>query len=235
MTWARILQLRIPEFQRLRGQRRALSFCRCLRIPECLVYGQRSWSIVFYNALLRAVEMRMLISSSNGLRTRKGRFHLPFPLDHPLQDFVLSLNSFRGGELACRCPGGILENLEFAAREPGIKIGSYLGVGSLAHATPKAVANEHTLIDNRFTFKVLVPRKRERLANSVYDLNRPFQVLLSFPRCTNDCLGLMAKFSRESTMRCHHLRAGVWISLLSLVECAAIWAAAAPAHPVRSR
>jgi hypothetical protein len=114
---------------------------------------------IFDHALLRVIEMRVLIGNGNGLRARKDRLDLDLSLAHPSENLIFRFDCFRGSELAARNTLGPLDDLKFSRGQAGIEIGADLGMGDLAHPTTKPVADQRTFIHNRLTLKVLVARK----------------------------------------------------------------------------
>ena len=109
-----------------------------------------------------------------------------------------------------------LDQLKFACREPCIEIGAHLRVRHVAHAAAKSIPDQRPLIDDRFPFKVLVARERERFTDPINGLSGLFLVLLPFPRRADNGLSLMAELGCKLPMCCHHL--GGRMNLLAIAR-----------------
>ena len=87
-----------------------------------------------------------MIGKGDGLRTRKNRLDVVLPLTQPPQNLMLCFDGFRSGELAARNALRPLYYLKFSRSHAGVKISAHLGMGDLAHAPAKAIADERTSV-----------------------------------------------------------------------------------------
>src|SRR5208282_547173 len=93
--------------------------------------------------------------------------------------------------------------------QASVKIGPDLGMGDLAHAATKPVADQRTLIHNRLALEVLVTGKSKRFSNTVERVDGVLLMLRPFPRCAYNGLRLVSKVCRELPVRGHHLSRGM--------------------------
>src|SRR4029077_4405384 len=133
------------------------------------------------DALLCAVELRVLVGNGDRLRTRKNWIDLVLSLTHPQEDFMFRLDGFGGGELTARNALGALDDLKFPGTQAGVEIGAELGMGDLAHAATEPVTDQRTLINNSLALEVLVARKGERFSNMLKRVEGLLLMLRPFP------------------------------------------------------
>ena len=149
------------------------------------------------HASLCPVEMLVMIGNGDGLRTRKNRLDVVLSLTHPAENLMFCFDGFRGGELAARNALRPLDDLKFSGSHAGVKISADLGMGDLAHAAAKPVADERTFIHNRLALEVLVAGKGERFSNTLKRVNGFLLMLRPFMRGPNNGLGLVSKVCRQ--------------------------------------
>ena len=101
---------------------------------------------LFRRRALRGIENRILGGMRHGLLNRHDLVGPALPLAHLPQDFLLSMDGFRRGEL----PRGTVlrrgDKLKFAGGQTLFDAGANLGVGGFAHAAPQGIAEEGALI-----------------------------------------------------------------------------------------
>src|SRR5580698_6886782 len=147
--------------------------------------------------------MLVMIGNGDGLRTRKNRLDVVLSLTHPPQNLMFCFDGFRGGELAARNALRPLDYLKFSGSHAGIKISAHLGMGDLAHAPAKAIADERTFVHNRLALEVLVAGKGERFSNTLKRVGGLLLMLRPFSGRANNRLGLVSKVSRQPPVRRH--------------------------------
>src|SRR6202167_5211272 len=152
---------------------------------------------ILYHASLCPVEMLVMIGNGDGLRTRKNRLDVVLSLTHPAENFMFRFDGFGGGELAARNALRPLDYLKFSGSHAGIKISAHLGMGDLAHAPAKSIADERTFVHNRLALEVLVAGKGERFSNTLKRVNGFLLVLTPFLCGPNNGLGLVPKVCRQ--------------------------------------
>src|SRR5208337_2795341 len=96
---------------------------------------------VLHHGLLCSVEVRVLVGSGDGLRTRQNRLNMVLSLTDSADNFMFRLDGFRGGELTAWNALRTLDYLKFSGSHAGVEMGADLGMGDLAHAAPEPVAD----------------------------------------------------------------------------------------------
>src|SRR6202451_2397470 len=127
---------------------------------------------IFDHALLRVIEMRVLVGKGESVRTRQDRRDLVLSLTHSSENLIFRFDRFRGGELAGRNTLRPLDDLKFSGSQTSVKIGAHLGVSDLPHSATEPVADQRTFIHNRLALEVLVTGKGKRFSNSVKRVGR---------------------------------------------------------------
>ena len=171
-------------------------FARAREALDSLDVVRRTEHILDH-AFLCPVEMLVMIGNGDGLRTRKNRLDVVLSLTHPAQNLMFCFDGFGGGELAARNALRPLDDLKFSGSHAGVKISAHLGMGDLAHAPAKAIADERTFVHNRLALEVLVAGKGERFSNTLKRVNGFLLVLTPFMCGPNNGLGLVPKVCRQ--------------------------------------
>src|SRR5208282_6411462 len=75
---------------------------------------------IFDHALLRVIEMRVLIGKGDGVWTREDWFSMVLPLTHRADNFMFRLDGFGGRELTRRNALRALDDLKFSRCQAGV-------------------------------------------------------------------------------------------------------------------
>ena len=160
---------------------------------------------IFDHALLRVIEMRVLIGKGDGVWTREDWFSMVLSLTHRADNFMFRFDGFRGGVLAARNALSSFHDLKFPGSQTSLKIGANLSMGDLTHATAEPVADQRTFIHNRLTLKVLVASKGQRFSNAVKNVDWPLLMLRPFTRRAYNGVRLVSKVCSQLSVCGHHL------------------------------
>src|SRR5208282_2121793 len=128
---------------------------------------------IFDHALLRMIEVRVLIGKGDGVWTREDWFSMVLSLTHRADNFMFRFDGFRGCVLAARNTLSSLHDLKFPGSQTSLKIGANLSMGDLTHATAEPVADQQSFIHKRLALEVLVAGKGERFSNTVKRIDWP--------------------------------------------------------------
>src|SRR3984893_584797 len=99
--------------------------CECGRLPragEALDSLNAVWRTenIFDHALLRVIEMRVLIGKGDGVWTREEWFSMVLSLTHRADNFMFRLDGFRSGEVASGNAFGSLNDLKFPGSQTSL-------------------------------------------------------------------------------------------------------------------
>src|ERR1700730_10916191 len=86
---------------------------------------------IFDHALLRVIEMRVLIGKRDGVWTREDWFSVVLSLTHRADNFMFRFDGFRGGVLAAWNTLSSFHDLIFSGRQKAREVGANLCMGDL--------------------------------------------------------------------------------------------------------
>jgi len=161
---------------------------------------------IFDDALLRAVQMRMLVCDVNGVGPGRHWLKLILPFPDTPKNLPLGFNGPGRSELASRRVLAI-DDLKLAGRKTRCEIAAHLSIGYLAHAAAERIADDCPLIHDGFALEVLVAGKGHGLTNALLRVRLSGWVLGPFVGCAHHGIGLVAVLGGKLAM-CGHDLAG---------------------------